>query len=128
MNLIFLSSTLLLIQGGVYFAKAKAAHSIYFQVLGDLGFAGLIIFLSLLLLTYRKLVWVTNNTTDEWLIGLSRMLKVSLVAYCAGGAALSLPYFDLSFAIFALTHILCEIAKRSQVEEQRKNDMLKEAE
>jgi hypothetical protein len=26
---------------------------------------------------------------------------------------LSLPYFDLSFAILALSHILCELIKRS---------------
>ena len=93
--------------------RPKAAHSIYFQVLGDLGFAGLFIFLSILLVTYRKLSWITRNTDDEWFIGLARMLKVSLVAYCAGGAALSLPYFDLSFAIFALTHVICEIIKRT---------------
>jgi probable O-glycosylation ligase (exosortase A-associated) len=99
---------------GIHFAKAKAAHSIYFQVLGDMGFAGLFIFLTILLLTYRKLVWITRNTDDEWIIGLARMLKVALVAYCAGGAALSLPYFDLSFAIFALAHILCELIKREK--------------
>ncbi|MBU2894684.1 putative O-glycosylation ligase, exosortase A system-associated [Colwellia sp. D2M02] len=99
---------------GIHFPKAKAAHSIYFQVLGDLGFVGLIMFLSILLITYRKLSWVTRNTDDEWLIGLARMLKVSLIAYCAGGAALSLPYFDLSFAIFALAHILCELIKRKE--------------
>ncbi|PKI15775.1 putative O-glycosylation ligase, exosortase A system-associated [Colwellia sp. 12G3] len=97
---------------GVRIEHAKAAHSIYFQVLGDLGFVGLFMFLAILLLTYRKLIWVTKNTDDEWIINLAKMLKVSLVAYCAGGAALSLPYFDLSFAIFALTHILCEIIKR----------------
>ncbi|WP_057833115.1 putative O-glycosylation ligase, exosortase A system-associated [Colwellia sp. TT2012] len=94
--------------------RPKAAHSIYFQVLGDQGFVGLFVFLAILLLAYRKLVWVTKNTTDEWVIGLARMLKVSLVAYCAGGAALSLPYFDLSFAIFALSHILYEIIKREK--------------
>lgn len=94
--------------------RPKAAHSIYFQVLGDQGFAGLFIFLTILLITYRKLSWATKNTDDEWVIGLARMLKVSLVAYLAGGAALSLPYFDLSFAIFALTHILCEVIKRSK--------------
>ncbi|GAA0818080.1 putative O-glycosylation ligase, exosortase A system-associated [Colwellia asteriadis] len=99
---------------GIHFPKAKAAHSIYFQVLGDLGFVGLLMFLSILLITYRKLSWVTRNTDDEWLIGLARMLKVSLIAYCAGGAALSLPYFDLSFAIFALAHILCELIHRQK--------------
>jgi probable O-glycosylation ligase (exosortase A-associated) len=100
---------------GVHFDKAKAAHSIYFQVLGDLGIAGLLIFLAILLAAYRRLVWVTKNTDDQWLINLARMLKVSLIAYCAGGAALSLPYFDLSFAIFALAHIMGELIKRDKL-------------
>ena len=94
--------------------RPKAAHSIYFQVLGDQGFVGLFIFLVILLVSYRKLSWAIKNTTDEWLIGLARMVKVSLVAYAAGGAALSLPYFDLSFALFAITHILCEIIHREK--------------
>ena len=98
--------------------RPKAAHSIYFQVLGDQGFAGLLIFLGILLLAYRKLVWLTLHADDEWIIALARMLKVSLVAYCVGGAALSLPYFDLSFAIFALVHALCEVVKRSKAKEQ----------
>lgn len=97
---------------GVRFERAKAAHSIYFQVLGDLGFVGLLMFIAILILAYRKLVWVTKHSTDKWLIDLARMLKVSLLAYCAGGAALSLPYFDLSFALFALVHALCELVKR----------------
>lgn len=92
----------------------KAAHSIYFQVLGDQGLLGLFIFLAILLMSYRKFVWVTKNTSDEWLIGLARMLKVSLVAYCAGGAALSLPYFDFSFALFALANVLSEIVQREK--------------
>ena len=99
--------------------KPKAAHSIYFQVLGDQGFVGLFMFLAILLLSYRKLSWVIKNTDDEWLIGLARMLRVSLVAYAAGGAALSLPYFDLSFAIFALSHILCELIKRAKNDKEQ---------
>jgi probable O-glycosylation ligase (exosortase A-associated) len=93
--------------------RPKAAHSIYFQVLGDQGFVGLFIFLAILFQGYRKLSWVIKNSTDKWLIDLAKMLKVSLLAYAAGGAALSLPYFDLSFAILALSHILCELIKRS---------------
>jgi hypothetical protein len=69
--------------------------------------------LAILFQGYRKLSWVIKNSTDKWLIDLAKMLKVSLVAYAAGGAALSLPYFDLSFAILALSHILCELIKRS---------------
>lgn len=95
--------------------RPKAAHSIYFQVLGDQGFVGLFIFLTILLVAYRNLVWVIKNTADKWLVDLARMLKVSIVAYCAGGAALSLPYFDLSFALFALASVLVSIVKRDGV-------------
>jgi len=93
----------------------KAAHSIYFQVLGDHGVIGLFIFLFILLLTFRKLSWIVKSSNDEWSIGLARMLKVSLVAYCVGGAALSLPYFDLSFALFALAHCLGSIVSRNEL-------------
>ena len=106
---------------GVYIEQAKAAHSIYFQVLGDLGFGGLFLFLMILLITYRKLTWVIRNTDDEWIIGLARMLKVSLVAYSVGGAALSLAYFDLSFAIYALTHILAELIIRTKKSASQSN-------
>jgi probable O-glycosylation ligase (exosortase A-associated) len=94
--------------------RPKAAHSIYFQVLGDQGFMGLFIFLAILFQGYRSFSWVIKNSNDEWLINISRMLKVSLVAYFAGGAALSLPYFDLSFAFFALAHIFCDLVKREE--------------
>ena len=94
--------------------RPKAAHSIYFQVLGDQGFMGLFIFLAILFQGYRSFSWVIKNSNDEWLINISRMLKVSLVAYFAGCAALSLPYFDLSFAFFALAHIFCDLVKREE--------------
>jgi probable O-glycosylation ligase (exosortase A-associated) len=94
--------------------RPKAAHSIYFQVLGDQGLVGLFIFLAILFQGYRQLTWVTKNAKDIWLVNISRMLKVSLVAYAAGGSALSLPYFDLSFAIFALAHALGDLVKREE--------------
>jgi probable O-glycosylation ligase (exosortase A-associated) len=112
---------------GIYIEHAKAAHSIYFQVLGDHGFVGLFIFLSILLNCYLRLTWVAKNSNDDSIIQLAKMLKVSLVAYAAGGAALSLPYFDLSFAIFALTHCLCELLNRQAKEKQLLNQNAQEA-
>ncbi len=97
----------------------KAAHSIYFQVLGDHGFVGLLLFLWILLLCYRNLVNVIKNSNDPWMIDLSKMLQVVLLAYCVGGAALSLPYFDLSFSIFALSASLTEIMRRQVKEKQQ---------
>lgn len=90
----------------------KAAHSIYFQVLGDQGFVGLLIFLGIIFLCYRNLAKVSRESDDEWCQSLAKMLQVSLLAYCVGGAALSLPYFDLSFALYALSHCLLSIVSR----------------
>lgn len=92
--------------------KPKAAHSIYFQVLGDQGYVGLLIFLGIIFLCYRNLAAVKRESDDQWCIDLAKMLQVSLVAYCVGGAALSLPYFDLSFAIYALSHSLITLTRR----------------
>lgn len=100
----------------IHIETAKAAHSIYFQVLGDHGIVGLIFFLLIIYSCYRKLNWITSNSIDRNTENLARMLKVSLIAYCAGGAALSLPYFDLSFALFAMTHCLGEITKNSKIQ------------
>src|SRR5947208_10492047 len=41
-----------------------AAHSIYFQVLGDLGFAGLIIFLSILITAWRNASAIMKFSPD----------------------------------------------------------------
>jgi len=93
---------------------AKAAHSIYFQVLGDQGFVGLLIFLLIILISYRKLKRVVENSDDKWMVDLAKMLQISILVYCTGGAALSLPYFDLSFSLFALSHCLYEIMMRKK--------------
>jgi len=99
---------------GKSFEHAKAAHSIYFQVLGDHGYVGLILFLMILLTSYRNLSWLIKNAKNEHFRHLSQMLKVSLAAYCVGGAALSLPYFDLSFAFFAMITCMVTLEKSSK--------------
>lgn len=90
--------------------SAHAAHSIYFQVLGDHGFIGLGIFVAILALSFLKAGKVANKTRaangPEWLISLANMLKLSIFAYAVGGAALSFAYFDMIFALFALVIVL----------------------
>jgi len=76
-----------------------AAHSIYFQVLGEHGFIGLFLFVSIWIT-----VWISAghlrrhvNLRPEslWAADLGSMCQVSLVGYLIGGAFLSLAYFDL---------------------------------
>lgn len=83
-----------------------AAHSIYFQVLGEHGFIGLAIYLGLLILAFIKAGKIAKQArklgTVDWLANLATMLQLSLFAFALGGAALSFAYFDLTFAILAL--------------------------
>lgn len=85
---------------------ARAAHSIYFQVLGEHGFVGLFLFLLVWWLTWRTSVWIKRNTTPDgetrWAFHLAAMSQVSLVGYLVGGAFLSLAYFDLPYYILVM--------------------------
>lgn len=85
------------------------AHSIYFSVLADHGWPGLILFLSVLGLTWRNLSHVIKRTKGNPSSPpnvLARMLQVSMIAYMAGGAFLSLSYFDLPWHLIAIAVLL----------------------
>lgn len=83
-----------------------AAHSIYFQILGEHGFVGLLLFLMLWTFTWRSAgqLHKLDHAKPEtgWLSDLGGMCQVSLVGYAVGGAFLSLAYFDLPYNIMAL--------------------------
>lgn len=89
---------------------ARAAHSIYFEVLGDLGFVGFILFIGLIINAFmtarliRKLV--VGKSELLWARDLSDGLRLALVAYCVGGAAVSLAYFDLFYVVVMLLEVL----------------------
>lgn len=83
-----------------------AAHSIYFQVLGNHGFAGLILFLGIWFSIWRSAGWLRNQKDllpeVKWTADLGTMCQVSLVGYAVGGAFLSLSYFDLPYNIMVM--------------------------
>lgn len=83
-----------------------AAHSIYFQVLGEHGYIGLLLFLgiwvSTLGLAGRLRSQTKNDEELKWLFNLAGMCQVSLVGYAVGGAFLSLAYFDLPYNIVVM--------------------------
>lgn len=91
---------------GKYEVIVRAAHSIYFQILGNHGFIGLFLFLLLWITTYREAGWLMRNARGDshtrWAAQLGAMAQVSLVGYAVGGAFLSLGYFDLPYNIMAL--------------------------
>jgi probable O-glycosylation ligase (exosortase A-associated) len=82
------------------------AHSIYFKVLGEHGWFGLILFCGIGILAWKTGSAIIRQTARveelRWLSELAKMIQVSLVAYATGGAFLSLSYFDLYWHLVAL--------------------------
>jgi probable O-glycosylation ligase (exosortase A-associated) len=83
------------------FRGGTDAHSIYFEVLGEHGFIGLALFLSLGTFTWiaaGRIHRETEKTPDmSWMANLARMTQVSLVAYATAGAFLGMAYFDYPY-------------------------------
>jgi probable O-glycosylation ligase (exosortase A-associated) len=83
-----------------------AAHSIYFQVLGEHGWIGLALWLSIWFFTWSGASWLRKHGNEKddtlWCRHLGSMCQVSLIGYAVGGAFLSLAYFDLPYNVLAL--------------------------
>ena len=83
-----------------------AAHSIYFQVLGEHGFIGLILYLLMWIFTWRWAGWLRTHAKSavdtEWASVLGAMVQASLAGYAVGGAFLSLAYFDLPYNLLVI--------------------------
>lgn len=83
-----------------------AAHSIYFQILGEHGFVGLALFVTLWLLVWRLAgrlrVSARGRAETQWVADIGAMCQVSLAAYAVGGVFLSLAYFDLPYYLLVL--------------------------
>ncbi|HMN75647.1 MAG TPA: putative O-glycosylation ligase, exosortase A system-associated [Burkholderiaceae bacterium] len=97
----------------------RAAHSIYFQVLGDHGWVGLVLFLALLWLTWRKcsaVIRLAKQQADAtWARDLAAMLQVSIVAYMSAGAFLGLAYFDYIYHLIAVAVVVHALLTRPQL-------------
>lgn len=83
-----------------------AAHSIYFQMLGEHGFIGLFLFLGIWVFAWIKagrLRKIAAGKPDTlWVARLGAMCQVSLAGYAVGGAFLSLSYFDLPYNVMIM--------------------------
>ncbi|OOG20659.1 putative O-glycosylation ligase, exosortase A system-associated [Thioalkalivibrio denitrificans] len=89
---------------------ARAAHSIYFQLLGHHGFGGLAVYLLLVGFTFLTLNRIRRRARKEtgqiWLAEYAWALQVGLIGYLAAGAFLDVAYFNLLYAFVALAVIM----------------------
>ena len=98
---------------------SKAAHSIYFEVLGDMGFVGLALFVALFALAarnasaVRRMVRASRRTDLAWAARLAGALRVSVVLFLIGGASLSAAYYDIDYLLVAMLAALRALVGRA---------------
>lgn len=100
-----------------------AAHSIYFEVLGDMGFLGLFLFLIVVMLPFfhrRRILQLTRSRPDLiWAHDLANVLAACMIAYLVGGASISAAYFELPYILIMLMAVLrIHITKECAIEAQ----------
>jgi probable O-glycosylation ligase (exosortase A-associated) len=92
------------------------AHSIYFEILGEHGFIGLAIYLTLALFTWRSAARIAKEANHypelKPLADLMRMIQVSLVGYAVSGAFLGMAYFDLYYALISIVVMSGYVVRR----------------
>lgn len=91
----------------------KAFHSVYFEVLGEHGYTGLILFLTIAFTAWYSAGTIYKQLKDHkdllWLADMARTLKLSVLAYCVGGLTVNIATLDLFYDIcglIALTSIV----------------------
>jgi len=99
--------------------RARAAHSIYFEVIGEHGFAVFALWLGMIVLGAlytRRIIAAARGRPDlVWAADLARMSQVSMVAYLVGGAFLSLAYWDVFWTLMVVlgaTHAIVRAEAR----------------
>ncbi|ADU98517.1 putative O-glycosylation ligase, exosortase A system-associated [Alicycliphilus denitrificans] len=104
--------------------SAKAAHSIYFEVMGDLGFVGLGLFLFILLRALWSRQTIKRSTlrlgaSYQWARDMADMLMLAVLAYMVGGAAVSVGYFEVIYMVVMLMELLRLNVKRALADSTR---------
>jgi putative inorganic carbon (hco3(-)) transporter len=100
---------------GIFFKYApkpvvQAAHSIYFQALGEHGFIGLALYLLLGIQTWRMSAWIIKQSKGKdnlyWASTLSMSIQASIIGFALGGTFLSLLYFDVPYYLMVAIVIM----------------------
>lgn len=93
---------------------AKAAHSIYFEVLGGAGFIGLAIYLSMFAVSFFAAWRVYLSRKDPklapWKWRFAYYAQMSLVVFAIGGASTSMEMWDGYLIVIALIAALSKMA------------------
>lgn len=99
--------------------EAHAAHSIYFQALGEHGFIGLALYLAIVVGSFVacwRIARIPQQKETQWIQKLAAMMQISLFAFFVGGAALSMAYYDLFIILICVIPQLSRLSQRVTAE------------
>jgi probable O-glycosylation ligase (exosortase A-associated) len=88
----------------------KAFHNIFFEVLGEHGYVGLLLFLTIVihtLVTSRKVSVEKNN--DEWLRSFGLCVFMSTAVYCVGGLFIGVAFYPWLYYMYGLAIALVAV-------------------
>jgi len=100
------SYSMQLSNGSILQVSSKAFHSIYFEVLGEGGVPGFIIFMILVAVTlggFMRHKKILASTGEKWLGDAGRYLLISTIVYLAGGAFIGVAFQSYFYYLAALS-------------------------
>ncbi len=95
--------------------RAKAAHSIYFEILGGAGFVGLAFYLSIFAAAFigARRVQSAKLSLAPWKTEFARYGQLSLIIFMVGGASTSMEMWDGYWVVIALIAALTKMGQTS---------------
>lgn len=98
--------------------KARAAHSIYFEILGGMGFVALAIYLAIFTNAWitAQRIRKTSRSPRSWKYQYATAAQVSLASFMVGGAALSMEMWDGYWLVI----VMIDVTRRLQLRSRRK--------
>jgi probable O-glycosylation ligase (exosortase A-associated) len=98
--------------------RVHDVHSVYFEMMGEHGFIGFGLFMSIMALTWMKGSSIIRRTKRrpelKWAQDLAAMTQVSMIGYASCGAFLGLSYFDYYWHLVAIMVILDHLVKQEE--------------
>ena len=106
----------------------QAAHSIYFQMLGEHGYVGLVLFLCLGIagwLMARRILRASRDRPDySWAGNLARAMQVSFIGFTVGGAFVNIAYWEVVYfeivILMGVYNLVRELAPKAPPEKSER--------
>jgi putative inorganic carbon (hco3(-)) transporter len=107
--------TMTLADGSLLAVEAKAFHSIYFEILGETGIPGFLLFMAIVLRVrsyFVKAKKAVLKPDDAWLNDAGMYLLFTLYVYLAGGAFIGVGFQSYFYYLAALSVALWNLRNR----------------